>query len=112
MCYENKPLTLISGDLFSLDVELEGTERSLVRAVWFSSKSLGIRKVLTYIKEEQRSRKIWYRLYLSSEETKNFPSGTALYDLTVEFADENYMTAQYNASMIIQEKINGVVSSE
>lgn len=112
MCYEDRPLTLISGDLFSLDVELDGTDGTGIQAVWFTSKTLGLQKALTCIRKDPASQKIWYRLYLSSEETERFPSGSALYDLTVEYGNEDFMTAQYNGSIIIQKKINEVVGIE
>lgn len=107
MSCENKRLRLIVGDQFTLNVDVENIDRSFIKTVWFTSNSLGIQKELNSPEEGIR-----WALYLSSEETKAFAPGIALFDITVELADGNYVTPINGGSILIEEKINEVVRGE
>ena len=101
----NDQFLLIVGDLFSLTVEIEGVNPEIISSVWFSSDKLDFSKELSF--EDGN----WI-LYISSEETKNFPIGLTLFDITAEFIDGNFQTAIYNGIIIIKSKTNEVVKNE
>lgn len=107
MSCENKRLRLIVGDQFTLNVDVENIDRSLIKTVWFTSNSLGIQKELSPPEEGLR----WV-LYLPSETTKAFSPGLALFDITVELADGNYITPINGGAVLIEEKINEVARGE
>lgn len=65
MACENKQLRLIVGDQFTLNVDVENIDRSLIKTVWFTSNALGVQKELSPPAEGNR-----WLLYLSSEATK------------------------------------------
>lgn len=98
---------LIVGDAFALNVDVENIDRSLIKTVWFTSKGLGIQKELSPPEEGAR----WV-LYLPSEVTKAFSPGSALFDITVELADGNYITPINGRRILIDAKINEVVKGE
>lgn len=101
---ERKRLSLIAGDQFTLNVEIEGVPRELIKTVWFTSKDLALQNELYPPDEENR----WV-LSLPSEKTRALSPGAALFDITVEFTDRNERTAVYNGTLIIEEKINEVM---
>jgi len=103
----NQQLRLIVGDQFALNVDVENIDLGFIRTVWFTSSILGIQKELTPPGEGGR-----WTLYLPSETTKDFPPGIALFDITVELADGNYITPISGGSILIEEKINEVVKGE
>ena len=102
---QNEKMILISGDIFSLDVEIIGADVSVISSVWISSERLSLNKKLTYNNGH-------WELYLPSEETKSCPIGTATFDITAEFIDGNFQTAIYNGIIIVKQKINEVVKNE
>lgn len=104
-CESNNLLEIIIGDLFSLEVEIEGADPEVIKSIWFSSQILNFSRELTFENEN-------WTLYISSDETKNFPIGIALFDLTAEFIDGNFQTATYNGRIVVKQKINEVAQNE
>ena len=107
MACENKQLRLIVGDQFTLNVDVENIDRSLIKTVWFTSNALGVQKELSPPAEGNR-----WLLYLSSEATRAFATEIALFDITVELADGNYVTPINGGSVLIEKKTNEVGRGE
>lgn len=104
---ERQKIKIIQGDTYTLDIDFEGITLDLINNIYFSCDELSICKKLNKYVEENL-----FRLFISSEESKEYPSGVYNYDLTVEFAGETVKTVQYRSIITILEKNNKVVCYE
>lgn len=100
---ELKEITIVQGDTYNCEVELENFNLDVEVEIYFSCKELNICKKLIY-DDFYKS----YILTLLPEETKNFPKGVYDYDYTIKISTA-IKTIQYKSTMVILEKNNEVV---
>lgn len=100
---ELKEITIVQGDTYTCEVELENFNLDVEVEIYFSCKELNICKKLVYDDFYQS-----YILSLLPEETINFPKGIYDYDYTIKISTA-IKTIQYKSIMSILEKTNEVV---
>lgn len=104
-------LDFVKGDVFVLDVVLDGVAPELIRGVWFTSDALFLRCEMECMGTDEAGKSYW-TLWLQSAETARCPARGATYDVTMERTDGNYNTLVHNGWIEVREKINEVMEHE
>lgn len=95
-------LKIIQGDDKHIKVNFTGDGATQIQGFYFSSNKLGISK---YFGEQVDGSWI---IDLTSEETTQFPSGVANFDITVKTLDGKTITSIYEGTLCVAEKTNKI----